>query len=112
MRSLRLNDVASLRENNFDLLRLVAAGLVLTSHSFPLTGRLEPLAPHTLGTAGVEVFFAISGFLVTKSWLSEPSLGRFLRKRVLRILPGLAGAVAVTALAIGTIFTPVRWAGT
>ena len=44
------------RDNNFDVLRLFAATLVLVSHSFPLTGRHEPLTPHTLGTVGVEIF--------------------------------------------------------
>jgi peptidoglycan/LPS O-acetylase OafA/YrhL len=105
MRSVRLSAVAGSRVNNFDVLRLAAAGLVLVSHSFPLTGHRGPLVSHPLGTAGVEVFFAISGFLVTKSWLGDPSLRRFLRKRAFRIFPGLIGSVTVTALVIGTVFT-------
>jgi peptidoglycan/LPS O-acetylase OafA/YrhL len=104
-RPIRLSVVAASRTNNFDLLRLLAACLVLGSHSFPLTGRHEPLAPHTLGAVGVEMFFAISGFLVTASWLNEPAVGAFLRKRALRIFPGLICAVVVTALVFGTVFT-------
>jgi peptidoglycan/LPS O-acetylase OafA/YrhL len=89
------------------VLRLAAASLVLVSHSFPLTGRHEPLAPHTLGKVGVEIFFAISGFLVTKSWLGDPSWRRYLVKRARRIFPGLIGAVLVTALVIGPIFSSI-----
>jgi peptidoglycan/LPS O-acetylase OafA/YrhL len=103
----RLSEVAGSRGNNFDVLRLSAAGLVLVSHSFPLTGRREPLAPHTLGTVGVEIFFAISGFLVTKSWLGDPSWRRYLVKRARRIFPGLIGAVLVTALVVGPVFSSI-----
>jgi peptidoglycan/LPS O-acetylase OafA/YrhL len=108
MRAVRLSEVAACRENNFDVLRLVAAGIVLAGHSWPLgSGRRQPFAHvhHPLGTVGVEIFFVISGFLVTRSWLAEPSLRRFAKKRALRILPGLAGAVLVTALVIGPIFS-------
>jgi len=100
-----LASVESRRDNNFDVIRLVAAGLVLFSHSFPLTGRHEPLAPHTLGRLGVEIFFATSGFLVARSWFGDPSARRFAAKRGLRIVPGLAVAVLVTALVIGPIFS-------
>src|SRR5215207_9149508 len=51
--------------NNFDLLRLVGAGLVLFAHSFVLTGTSEPLPSFmhlSWGEVGVVVFFAISGF--------------------------------------------------
>jgi peptidoglycan/LPS O-acetylase OafA/YrhL len=103
--AIRLADVADSRDNNFDVLRLFAAGLVLVSHSFPLSGRHEPLAPHTLGTVGVEIFFATSGFLVTKSWLRDPSFRRYIGKRVRRIFPGLICAVLVTAFVVGPTYS-------
>ena len=49
---------------------------VLLSHCYPLTGRDEPVARvtgETLGDLGVSVFFAISGFLVARSWASQPA---------------------------------------
>jgi peptidoglycan/LPS O-acetylase OafA/YrhL len=55
----------------------------------------------------VEIFFAISGFLVAKSWLGDPSWRRYLVKRARRIFPGLIGAVLVTALVIGPIFSSI-----
>ena len=96
------------RDNNFDVLRLVAATLVLVSHCFPLTGHEEPfgaLTGVTLGEVGVVMFFAMSGFLIAKSWTDEPDPGRYFRKRALRLLPALVVAVAFTTLVLGPLFT-------
>jgi peptidoglycan/LPS O-acetylase OafA/YrhL len=62
--------------------------IVLISHSFALTGRVEPLrslSGETLGELGVTLFL-ISGFLIAKSWLDDPALIRFIVKRALRCL--------------------------
>jgi peptidoglycan/LPS O-acetylase OafA/YrhL len=96
------------RDNNFDVLRLVAATLVLVSHCFPLTGNEEPigaLTGATLGEVGVVMFFAMSGFLIAKSWIDEPEPGRYFRKRALRLMPALVVAVAFTTLVLGPLFT-------
>jgi peptidoglycan/LPS O-acetylase OafA/YrhL len=100
-----LSAVSESRDNNFDVLRLSAAALVLVSHSFALTGRHEPLAPHTLGTVGVEIFFVVSGFLVTRSWVGDPSFRAFMGKRIRRIFPGLIAAVLATGLVFGAIYS-------
>jgi peptidoglycan/LPS O-acetylase OafA/YrhL len=94
------------RANNFDLLRLGAAALVLISHGYAVTGRFEPLTLATgrsLGHIGVLVFFAISGFLVTRSWLTEPSVLAYAAKRALRLLPALFVALLVCAFVIGPL---------
>jgi peptidoglycan/LPS O-acetylase OafA/YrhL len=101
------------RDNNFDVLRLVAASLVLFSHCYPLTGHPEPVGAatgSTLGEVGVVMFFAMSGFLIAKSWTDQPELVPFAVKRALRLLPALAVAVTVTALVVGPLFTtlPLR----
>ena len=41
--AVRLGDGIGDRDNNFDILRLLAAWAVLVSHSFALVGELEPL---------------------------------------------------------------------
>jgi peptidoglycan/LPS O-acetylase OafA/YrhL len=96
------------RDNNFDALRLFAAGLVLWSHCYPLAGQPEPLADIT-GTTGGEIgvimFFAMSGFLIARSWSEDPSPGRYALKRALRLLPALAVAVAFTTFVVGPLFT-------
>jgi peptidoglycan/LPS O-acetylase OafA/YrhL len=94
------------RRNNFDLLRLTAAIAVLVSHSFVLSGHPEPaIGALNVGTIAVFVFFAISGFLITRSWDHEPRLGAFLAKRVLRIFPALIVVVVLVALVAGPLLT-------
>lgn len=97
------------RENNFDLLRIVAAVLVLVSHSYPLTGTgNEPFASYlgfdTGGGWGVAIFFVISGFLVTRSVLQR-RVADYLKSRVLRIVPALLVVSLFEAFCIGTLFT-------
>ena len=98
--------MASSRTNNFDALRLLGALLVLVSHAYALSGQREPeFAGATLGTVGVFIFFGISGFLITKSWVREPRLGAFFAKRALRILPALCVVSVLTAYLIGPLVT-------
>lgn len=92
-------------DNNFNLLRMVAAAAVLFSHCFALTsgsGEAEPLRRTlgmTPGTIAVDVFFVASGFLVTASLLGSGSLAAYLRARALRIFPALWVATLLTVLA-------------
>jgi peptidoglycan/LPS O-acetylase OafA/YrhL len=100
------------RDNAFDVLRLLGATLVLVSHSFALAGVAEPkLGRSSFGVLGVEIFFAISGFLVTASWLSDPRPRAFLAKRGLRILPALIVTVAVSAFLLGPLLTTLAPGG-
>ncbi len=97
------------RDNNFNLLRFLAAALVLVSHAWPLSGATnEPLARlsgFSMGHLAVDIFFAVSGFLVTGSLLGRRRLGDFLRARALRIVPALAASTLLTAFVIGALQT-------
>ena len=101
------------RQNNFDALRLLAAILVIFSHSFLIaegTQSREWLIRLTgnqciLGLTGVFVFFAISGFLVTQSFEQTPNRLHFLTKRALRIFPGLLVATLLSAFVLGPLVT-------
>lgn len=93
-------------DNGFDALRLFAALLVIFGHAFRLTG--EEIAGFDLSglaTIGVKIFFVISGYLVAASWLRDPHPGRFLQRRFLRIMPGLAGVVVLTTFVFGPMLT-------
>ncbi|MCR4267789.1 acyltransferase, partial [Nitratireductor sp. ZSWI3] len=94
--------------NNFDLIRLFAAALVLFSHSYPITGNTEffksIIRYSTGGGLAVAVFFAISGFLVTRSVLSH-DIGKYVASRCLRIFPALAAVAVFQVFLIGPMFT-------
>lgn len=106
-----LSDFNAGRDNNFNLLRFVAATAVLVSHSFALaTGdpSSEPfrkLLGLSLGDIAVSVFFATSGFLVCGSLLTKKSATDFFVARALRIYPALWVAVLLTVIASGLLFT-------
>jgi peptidoglycan/LPS O-acetylase OafA/YrhL len=110
------------RKNNFDFLRFVLATAVIYHHSFDLL--LGHLGAHNsyiflpscrdtlsqltgqqmdLGVLSVNYFFAISGFLITASWLHGKSLIDYCRKRFLRIYPGYAAAILACAFIIGPL---------
>lgn len=94
--------------NGFDALRFYAASLVLIGHSWPLTGRKPEPWPggwDTLGGVGVAIFFVISGFLVSSSRERSATLGSFLHKRALRILPGFLFVCLVSVFVLGPVLT-------
>ena len=107
-----LGDLAVGRVNNFNLLRFVAASMVLFSHCYPLTGNIsdEPLAVASAGltdvaTIGVTIFFAISGFLIAQSVTRSASMVAFIRSRALRLVPALALSTAFCVFVLGPIAT-------
>jgi peptidoglycan/LPS O-acetylase OafA/YrhL len=84
-------------------MRAVAVGLVVLYHGFH--------APFTGGFVGVDVFFVISGFLITNFLLHEEarngriSISRFYARRARRILP------AATLVVLATVFAMYYWLG-
>ncbi|HXK22166.1 MAG TPA: acyltransferase family protein [Myxococcota bacterium] len=88
-------------------LRAIAIGLVLLYH-----GRVEAFGG---GFIGVDVFFVISGFLITRSLIGELErrgsigLGAFYARRVRRLLPAAALMLATTALATRALLPPTLW---
>jgi peptidoglycan/LPS O-acetylase OafA/YrhL len=108
---MRLATAAQGRDNNFNLIRIVAASLVMVSHSFALsTGSpaAEPLrAPLgiTLGVIAVDLFFVASGFLVFGSLVRSQSLLEFAWARTLRIQPALLAMLMLTVFGLGPLYT-------
>lgn len=95
------------QKNSLDLLRLVAASLVLYSHQHVLMGQTEPLffGWTTFGGAGVTIFFFLSGMLVWSSWVRDADVRRFFVRRSLRIFPALWFVVVASVFLIGPLFS-------
>ena len=99
------------RGDQFNTLRLTFASAVLFSHCFELIdrGRIhEPLDrlfhTFTAGDLAVDGFFALSGYLILQSWISDPHPGRYLARRALRIYPAFLIVTLLCGLVLGPIF--------
>lgn len=99
------------RENNLDMLRLLAAWLVMVSHGWALIGLPEhdfvwiwTRGGFGASGLGLAVFFSISGFLIDRSARSSPGWKAFVRRRFLRLWPGLAVVVVASVLVLGPVF--------
>lgn len=102
------------RDNNFNLIRFLAASAVLASHSFALSSGTSASEPWhaslgiTPGSTAVEIFFLTSGFLVTASLTRRKDARSFIFARALRIYPGLAVSVLITVLTVGVFFSSLN----
>ena len=107
----KLADFTEGRDNNFNLIRIVAALVVLITHSFALaagTSAAEPFQKSlgmTTGSIAVDAFFITSGFLVTASLSKRRSVLDFVVARALRIFPALLVMLLLTVFGIGVFFT-------
>jgi peptidoglycan/LPS O-acetylase OafA/YrhL len=92
---------------DIDGLRAVAVTgvVVFHAHVFGLSG----------GFVGVDVFFVISGFLITRILLEEHaregriSLVAFYERRVRRLLPAFYAMLAATGIAVAFLYAPVAF---
>lgn len=93
------------RENNFDSLRIIAALAVIYGHAHPLTATPDVMVMgSSVQGMAVKVFFAISGYLVARSWVFDPNFGRYITKRALRIFPALALVLLFSVFVVGVYF--------
>ena len=88
-------------------MRLIAAVWVIFCHSAPLAGKsiMYPGWAFVPEHMGLTAFFVLSGYQIAGSWTSDPSIGRFVFKRLLRILPPLIVMSMIAALVIGPLVT-------
>ena len=95
---------SSVPRNNFDLIRLFAAGQVAITHGLLFFGVFTDLDHIVMRVLylfpGVPVFFFISGFLISASYNRSASLGQFFSNRALRIFPALWACFAVSVLLV------------
>lgn len=99
------------RDNNLNLIRIVAASAVLVSHAYALTTGEEMSEPFramtglSLGQFAVAIFFGMSGLLIARSFDRMQTFAHFLSARFLRLWPALAVVLVLTAFALGPAMT-------
>lgn len=101
----RLGEAFATPHNSLNFVRLLLALAVIVSHVLDPTSFSTTLFNNwSLGGLAVWGFFGISGFLITKSAMSQGLL-RFLWKRAIRIYPGFLLSLILTAF----VFGPIAW---
>ena len=106
--------------NNFNFIRLVLASSVIVSHSAEFIAggsrEFDPLnrifgTDFSLGDLAVNAFYVLSGYLIVKSWMSQPQPWPFLKKRILRIYPAFIIASLLSEYVFGPMgHNPNYWA--
>lgn len=107
-----LADALHGHNNNFGIVRLLAAAMVMFGHSFilqPAMGRVDPL--HVLtghdysGSLAVYAFFFLSGILISQSWDRQSTLGSYAALRIGRIWPALIVCIVLITLVAGPLLS-------
>lgn len=95
-----------MRKNNFAILHILAAVMVIVGHQYILLGMQ---APNILGIniheLGVKILFLISGYLVVGSYYRVANWKQYLKKRIERLYPELILCLIVTILVMDIVTT-------
>lgn len=115
-RGILLSDVLQRDRNNLDIVRLIAACMVIYGHANAIVP--APLAGGDIvaawlrfdysGSVAVKMFFFLSGLVVTNSLLSKQCLMQFTLARIWRIWPALIAVVLVSVCVIGPWVTTLN----
>lgn len=107
-----LADGLASRQDNFLLLRFVAASMVIYGHGASMTGGKGLPELFTWlgwgmysGDIAVNIFFVVSGFMIAGSYLRRQHLGDFLWARILRIFPAFLFCLLISAFVLGALYT-------
>jgi peptidoglycan/LPS O-acetylase OafA/YrhL len=111
-RPFTLADGLALPQDNFLLLRVLAAAAVIYGHGYAIVAHRGPPEVFTWigwgvysGTIAVDMFFLTSGFLVTGSFLRRHNVLDFAWARTLRLLPAYALCLVGCAFVLGAFYT-------
>lgn len=94
------------KENNYNIIRFIAALMVIYGHMYVLLGMQAPrLFCNEINAIGFKILMIMSGYMITKSYLSDSSLINYMIKRCFRIFPALIFYTVIMTLIIGPFFT-------
>ena len=91
------------RNHQFDFCRILFATLAHAPQQIDGNDSREILmrythSPISFGSACVDGFFLLSGYLIVQAWLRKPQLFTYLRNRFLRIVPGYLVAATISVV--------------
>ena len=101
-------DPSDKRSNNFNILRVIAAFLVIFGHMYYIMGMgasLPLFGGQQIQVVGVKILFVFCGYFITASWLGDQHVGRYAIKRLFRIYPALIVLVLLSVFVLGPIMT-------
>ncbi len=94
---MKTTSTQSLKYNNFDLLRILAATQVVIFHSVAYLHLAKPPGyDFFLLFPGVPMFFAMSGYLISASYERNTDLKNYIKNRIFRIYPALWFCILLT----------------
>ncbi|MET3662914.1 acyltransferase family protein [Aquamicrobium ahrensii] len=99
--------------NSYGVIRVIAAVLVIWTHSYAVVRGadawepLRDLTGYSLGSHAVNIFFSLSGFMVASSWARSRDVADFALARILRIMPALVCVCGAIVIVSGLFLTNV-----
>ena len=110
---MNLGEASKGRNNNLDLIRFIAAALVILCHAYPISlgnGHMDILGEATkgqihFGNLAVCIFFLYGGYLIAKSAERLQTAKAYFKARIFRILPCLVVVTFVLTFVAGPILT-------
>jgi len=92
----------------------ILSGAATVTVALPLTSSVIDLSPFLVtGYIGVDLFFVLSGFLLSQAWLKadfssrpRPSISRYFRHRVFRIVPAYYACLFIMLLLFAPTLIP------
>lgn len=88
--------IGAIRKNNFDIIRLILALLVVFTHASELTTASQlSFFNGEISAFAVKGFFVISGFLVYMSYSRSQNMNQYFLKRATRIYPAYICMLAI-----------------
>ena len=105
---IRKRDIPESHKNNFNVIRLIAAFLVIYGHMSAIVGLpIYQIWGRNTSSYGLFMLFAIGGCLIAESWNRDSNTFRYFVRRVFRIMPGYIVMLLFSVLVVGTLVTSV-----
>lgn len=99
------------RENNYNVLRMIAAAAVMYGHMYVLIGSSAPvLYANEVNSIGFKMLMVLSGYMITQSCIYDSKVSRYAIKRVFRLIPALLFFSLAVIFIIGPVFTTLPMA--